>query len=71
MGIITVRKELGGQGHMASIDSKLRSTNTPRLSSIMYLRAWELGNWGTWEFEDLGIWELENLRTGELENWGT
>ncbi|ESZ90888.1 hypothetical protein SBOR_8729 [Sclerotinia borealis F-4128] len=34
-GIITVRKELEGQGHMASIDSKLLSTNTSRLSSII------------------------------------
>ncbi|KAF7855350.1 hypothetical protein EAF04_010093 [Stromatinia cepivora] len=33
--IITVRKELEGQGHLASIDSKLLSTNTSRLSNII------------------------------------
>lgn len=33
--IITVRKELEGQGHLASIDSKLLSTNTSRLSNIV------------------------------------
>lgn len=33
--IITVRKELEGQGHLASIDSKLLSTNTSRLSTII------------------------------------
>ncbi|KAB8300822.1 hypothetical protein EYC80_002750 [Monilinia laxa] len=33
--IIAVRKELEGQGHLASIDSKLLSTNTSRLSNII------------------------------------
>ncbi|ATZ49551.1 hypothetical protein BCIN_04g06830 [Botrytis cinerea B05.10] len=33
--IITVRKELEGQGQLASIDSKLLSTNTSRLSNII------------------------------------